>query len=232
MFGNFEVDEKLAVGDNIGGGALPSGAYDFMVDMAYVGKSPPKDNGTDGEAMYVAFTFKAQDGATLKQNVYISSGKKKGCKNTYVSKSGAKFYLPGFEVVNDICIVATGVDLLNTDTEVKTVKVYDKEASKELPTKVEVVTSLLGKTVTLGVIRVDEPDYLDNSKRRIINDINKVFNSDTKLTVKEITEEETEPKFYTKWVEKNQGKDKVKGAKSKGNGAAGTVKPAASLFNS
>jgi len=223
MFEGFEVSEKMETGDSLGAGAIPTDVYDFMVDMAYVDESK-------GGAMSVNFTFKSKEGLTLKQTVYVTSGKEKGKLNYYKDKAGNKRYLPGFTTANDIALFTVGKDLSTIETETKQLKLYDFDAKKGILKKMPIITDMLGKEITLGVKRVNEPKYNDPSVMGTINEIDKVFNPDTHLTVSELRAEETEAKFYTKWVEKNQGKDRNKGKlQPAGNAAA---KPATSLFNS
>ena len=118
-FKNLKTDDSISADkDTLGGGskfgAWESGAYDTVIELAYVDESK-------GGAMSVNFVFKTQDGKELRQNIYVTSGKEKGQLNYYVDKEGTKKYLPGFNQVNDICLLANGVTLSDMETEKTTV---------------------------------------------------------------------------------------------------------------
>jgi hypothetical protein len=174
-----------------------SGAYDVVIDLAYVEESK-------GGAMGVNFVFKTQDGKELNQTIYMTSGKEKGQLNYYVSKDGAKHYLPGFTLVNDICLLTLGEEIKDLETETKVLSIYNYEAKKELPTKKEVLTDLLGKDVTLGIQKVLEDKYNKPGETRTINVISKVFREADKKTTNEVRSESA-AEFYPTWVEKNAG---------------------------
>jgi hypothetical protein len=174
-----------------------SGAYDVVIDLAYVEESK-------GGAMGVNFVFKTQDGKELNQTIYMTSGKEKGQLNYYVSKDGAKHYLPGFTLVNDICLLTLGEEIKDLETETKVLSIYNYEAKKELPTKKEVLTDLLGKDITLGIQKVLEDKYNKPGETRTINVISKVFREADKKTTNEVRSESA-AEFYPTWVEKNAG---------------------------
>lgn len=201
-----------------------SGAYDVVIDLAYVEESK-------GGAMGVNFVFKTQDGKELNQTIYMTSGKEKGQLNYYVSKDGAKHYLPGFTLVNDICLLTLGEEIKDLETETKVLSIYNYEAKKELPTKKEVLTDLLGKDVTLGIQKVLEDKYNKPGETRTVNVISKVFREADKKTTNEVRSESA-AEFYPTWVEKNAGILVNKVGKSKQETPfAPDDKPKKSLFS-
>jgi hypothetical protein len=200
-----------------------SNAYDTVISLAYVDESK-------GGALSVNFTFNTPEGKELRQSIYITSGKDKGQLNYYTDKEGNKKYLPGFTVVNDICLLALGSELSEVETETKTISLYNYDAKKEVPTKKEVLVDLLGKDITLGILQVIQDKYNKPDETVTVNEISKVFRTEDKFTVNEIKASESEAKFYSLWVEKNAGKTVNKAGKGKTGLAKTEDKPKKSLF--
>ena len=202
LFKNLAVDLTIqADKDVLGGskfGAWESGVYDTVIELAYVDESK-------GGAMNINFVFKTAEGKELRQHIYVTSGKEKGQTNYYTDKDGNKKYLPGFTQANDLCLLSAGEALSDIETETKTISLYSSEQKKEVPTKKEVLVDLIGKEVTLGVVKVIEDKYNKPGETRTINDISKVFRTSDHLTANEIRSEETEATFYAAWKEKNTG---------------------------
>ena len=107
---------------------------------------------------------------------------------------------------------------------------YDFDLKKEVPTKVQVLMELDGKPITLGVIKEvvdkntknDAGVYVPSGETREQNEIDKVFNTETGLTVAEILADVDEAVFKGQWAEKNTGK-----TRNKAKGGAATAAPAA-----
>lgn len=209
--------------DSLGGGLFESGTYDFTVEMAYLSKSK-------GGAMGINLTFKTEDGRTLRENGWISSGDAKGNSFTY-EKDGKKYPLPDYAKLDNLCKLAIGKSLGELEPEKKTIKVWDHEQKKEVPKEVPVLMDLLKAKITAGVLKatVDKTSkndatgkYEPNGETRDINEIDKYFRTEDKLTSAEIQAEATEPEFYEAWQEKNKGKlvNRAKGA-SGNTGTAG-----------
>jgi len=236
LFDNLKTDKSIeAEKDTLGGGGvLPTDAYDMVIDMAYVHMSK-------GGAMAIVLATKSQEGRNLKQTIYVSSGNAKGNKNYYMDKQGTKKYLPGFNIMNGIVQLTLDKDLGDIEPEERTISIYDFDAKKEKPTKAQVLTELIGQRIILGVqeqkvdknIKDGNDNYVPSGETRMENEIVKVFQADTDLTVAEAKAGETEGKFKDKWVEKNQGKVRDKSTKDASKTAGGTTndsKPAASIF--
>jgi hypothetical protein len=224
------TNERDSVG---GGGVLNSDLYPLTVALAYVKES-------DGGALGLNVTFKTEDGKDVRQVFWMTSGKAKGQKN-YYEKDGVKHYLPGFNMANALSLLTIGKEIGELDTEEKVIKLYSSEANSEVPTKVQMVTALLGQEIIAGVLKqiVDKTkqdpttkEYLPTGETREENEVDKLFRVKDKMTVAEIRAQETEPKFYTTWGEKWIGKTRDRSTKNGGTTGApkatGTAKPAAS----
>jgi len=207
MFENLQTDASIKeAADTLGGnGPLESGLVDFVIDLAYMDKS-------SGGAMNCNLTLKTQDGKTVKITEYVTSGTAKGCKN-YYERNGERHYLPGFNTINSIALLAFGKEISALTPETKSVKVYDFKQKKEIPMDKDVLTQLLGKEISIGLLKVIEDSnvkndsgvYVPSGFTREMNQIDKVFHAKTHLTVAEIKAEAMEASFYEKWGEKNTG---------------------------
>lgn len=200
---NVAADTDVLGGNN---GIVNTGLFDFTIDMAYF------DTAKSG-AKSINFVFKNIEGTMLRNTVYMTSGTAKGTKTTYMDKSGVERNLPGFSLVNDICLLSTGKPLFEQDTDNKVLKLYDFESRKETPQTKEVVMSLLAQEITLGVKKVIEDLKVKDAKgkyvigpegyTRTINDISKAFRTSDHMTAPEVREEAKQALFYDLWKEKN-----------------------------
>lgn len=208
--------------DRLGGGTLDSDIYDFKIELAYLGKA--KSGATS-----INLVLKTKDGLTLRDQDWISSGDAKGNSMTYV-KDGKKYPLPGYAKLDMLCKLAIGKPLKEMEPEDKVIKLYDFDAKKEVPTQVPVLTELLGADITAGVLKVvvdktkqnpSTGSYEPTGETREVNEVDKLFRTEDHLTGAEIAAEATEPDFYNKWKDKNQGqvRNKAKGA----SGESGTA---------
>lgn len=241
-FGNLNTTGMEEVTDRLGGGFQPrdSGAYDMKIKAFYAGVS-------DGGAKNVSVILEDEKGE-YRETIYVTN--KKG-ENWFLNKDDntKKVPLPGFTTVDHLCKASTGMALADQTWEEKTIKLYDYDAKKEVPKAVMMCTSILGLPVTVGLVQtlknkgVQQPDgsYIDGPEERTEVNINKVFHTETKLSVVEMENSKTEAEFYEPWVKKNTGlvidkrtiKDgqggKVAGA-PQAAGAAGATAPKKSLF--
>jgi len=232
-------DTIVEEADKLGGGSFTwdTGAYDVIIDSAYMDES-------QGGAHNINFTFKTADGKSLSETIYVTSGKAKGQLNYYVDKQGAKQYLPGFTICDHISLCATGKALAELEPEDKIVEVYNPELKKKAPTSKPVLMELIGKPVTLGIVKVKEfknvkdasGNYVPGSDIKEFNEVAKAFNTDSKQTVVEAKAGE-EAAFFEKWCKQNTSdyvKDKTKGktptAGATSSSAGSAAKPTTSLF--
>lgn len=241
LLSNLKTDDSIQEEtDVLGGGFKPleTDLYDFTVDTAYVGTS-------QGGAMSLNLTLKTDTNQTVRQTLWMTSGTAKGCKNYYEDAKGNRKYLPGFNSANSLCLLTVGKEIGDLDPEEKVINLYDYDAKKELPTKVQMIVELLDQEITAGVIKqiVDKNvkdgngNYVPSGETREENEIDKFFRTRDGMTVAEIKAKAEEPVFKNQWVAKNQGvtRNKAKGA----SGTAGTPasapaaasKPTKSLFS-
>lgn len=240
MFGNMKnlkTEGLEKQGDVLGGGfkALDSDAYPAKIKLAYAGESA-------GGAQNITFHFDI-DGKETRQTIYFTN--KKG-ENFYV-KDGVEKELPGFTTVNDICLIASGEGLVEQETEKRVVKLYNFDNRKEEDTEVDALVGLHDQEIILGlqkkiqdVQKKEGDEYVNTGKTREINEIDKVFQPETYMTVTEVVTEQEEAVFYPKWLEKNQGETIDESTGGEGNTGApgaskkpaggGAAKPKTSLF--
>lgn len=245
MLANLKSDASIATEkDSVGGGSfiLESGIYNATVNLAYITKSK-------GGALGLVLNLKTDADKEIRQTLWMTSGTEKGCKN-YYEKDGEKHYLPGFNHANSLALLTVGKEISELDTETKVVNVYSPEAKAEVPTKVDMIMDLLGKEITVGVIKqtVDKTKknettgaYEPTGETRDENEIDKLFRARDRMTTAEIRAQAEEATFANTWEAKWAGKtkDKSKGASGtagapKAAGAAGAPaaakKPTTSLF--
>lgn len=201
--GNEDVKEEK---DSLGGfQVLESGLYPIKIAMAFITKSK-------GGAMGMTVRGKTDLGQMLDQQLWVTSGDKKGNKNYYINKKTQdKHFLPGFNVGNAICLLAVAKNLSDLDTEPGIAEIYGEK------TKVEMIPALVGQDITLGVIKqlVDKTeldsesgDYLPTGESRAENEIDKVFRTKDNLTTVEIRGGIKEAKFQEQWLDKWAGEVK------------------------
>lgn len=228
--------------DSLGGNAvLDSGLYTSTVSVAYVTKA-------SSGALGLVLHLKTEDGREHRETLWMTSGTAKGGKN-YYEKDGEKNYLPGFIAANHLALLTTGKEISELETEVKVVNAYSPEAKAEVPTKVDMLTDLLGKEVIVGIIKetvdktvkTDDGLYVPNGETRDQAIIDKLFRVRDRMTVAEIRSQAEEAGFIDRWKSKYEGtvRNRSKGAagtagapKVAGNAAAAGAakKPTTSLF--
>jgi hypothetical protein len=223
--------------DSVGGfGVVDSGLYAAKIALAYVTKSA-------GGAIGLVTSFKTEDKKELRQTFWMTN--KQG--QNFYEKDGQKNYLPGFNQANALALLTLGTEIADIETEEKVVNVYSSEAKAEVPTKVQMLTELLGQDIILGVQRqiVDKNvkdgngNYVPSGETREENEVDKIFRAKDKMTVAEIRAGAAEAKFIEQWAEKFTGKTRDRTTKGGGTAgapkgaaaaAAGTSKPKSSLF--
>lgn len=225
--------------DVVGGssGPLDSGVYSATVTMAYLGESA-------GGAMSLSLHLRTDDGKDLRQTLWMSSGRAKGSKTYYETKDGEKKYLPGFTLANSLCLLTLGKEISDLETEPKVIGLYSFDVKAEVPTKVDVLTDLLGKEISVALFKqtVDKNvkdaagNYVPSGETREENEIDKFFRARDSMTVAEIRAQAPEAVFISTWREKWAGKSRNKSKGIGGNtGIAGAPagaqqKPKTSLF--
>lgn len=211
LFGNLKSDGLEQTQDRLGGGYQPkeTDIYTGKIKALYAGKSA-------GGAQSVSLILALADGSEYRETFWITN--KKG-ENFFLNKDDKtkKVPLPGFTLVDDLCLVTTGKPLAEQDTEEKTIKLYDSEAKKELPKAVPMLVEALGLEVSLGIVKVLEnknekqgDEYVPTAETRELNVTDKVFHTETKMTVVEAREGAEVAKFWDSWLERNKGNTRDK----------------------
>lgn len=219
IFGNLTNEGLEETTDRLGGFQIrATDIYPATIKAAYAGQSA-------GGARNVTIVVELPDGE-YSETIYVTN--KKG-ENWFLNQNdkSKKVPLPGFTIIDDICLVTTGKPLSEQDSEEKVVKIYDFDERKELPKAVPMLVDLIGQTLFLGIVQqtVDKNqkndstgEYEPTGETRDENVIEKVFHDPTKMTVVEARQGATEPVFFEKWLSKNKGnvRNKAKGADGKG----------------
>ncbi len=244
IFKNVTADDSIAnERDSVGGGGvLESGLYPATVKLAYATTAA-------SGAMGLVLHLQTEQGREIRETLWITSGKAKGCKN-YYEKDGQKHYLPGYLNATALTLLTLGKELSEVDTETKVVNVYSREAKAEVPTKVEMLMDLLNQPIHVGVLKeiadkttkADDGSYVPTGETREQNIIDKFFRASDNKTTSEIRAEVEQAVFANAWKERWNGKTRdrsSKGANSAAparSGGSGTAanqpskKPTTSLF--
>lgn len=232
-------NDKDSVGST---GPLESGIYNTTISLAYVTKS-------SGGALGMVLQLKTDAGKDIRQTLWMTSGTAKGGKN-YYEKDGEKHYLPGFTHANNLSLLTVGKEVSALDTEQKVINAYNSEAKAEVPTKVDMLVELLGKEITVGLIKqtVDKTKkneatgvYEATGETRDENEVDKFFRTKDRMTTAEILAQAEAANFITTWDTKWTGKTRMKAKSASGTagapkasagvlGASQARKPTSSLF--
>lgn len=226
--------------DSLGGGYRPleSGLYDMTVKLAYLSTSK-------GGALALNTEFETTQGQTVRQQFWMTSGTAKGGRNYYEDKkTGKKRYLPGFTAANALALLTVGVEIGEVETEEKVINLYNRELSKEAPTKVQMFTDLIGKPISAGILKqtVDRTTFNESTgaydptgETRDENEIDKFFRQRDGLTVADIENGISDPDFRDAWIGKWAGVtvNKAKGLDGAAAGVTGApaAAPKQSLFS-
>lgn len=226
-------DNVEEVTDNLGGFILDTDAYQLTVEAAYWDVSK-------GGANFVSLHATTPDGRKYREDLYFTSGDEKGNAYTY-ERNGKTFYLPGYIQVDHLVNILLGIEISEIETEKLYVNKYNNDLKKEVPTEVDAIVGLQGKTIGATIqknledktIAGDDGKRIKTGETRETNNIDKFFDPETNLTVVEASDGITEAVYVPAWVEKNKGKvrdktDKKGGAKAGAPGAPGKARQ--SLF--
>ena len=198
--------------DSVGSSILPSGLYDLTITKAFLIVSK-------GGANALALHAKTDSGVEIREDIYFTSGTAKGGKSTYTDKNtGKERPLPGLLLAESISLLTVGKKLDGLDEpENKVIKLYDHDASKEMPKEVPMLMELVGQKIKAGVIHLRENKKdqhgeirFDDNEQPLIRDKNtfdKFFRGKDSLTVPEITAGITEAIFSETW--EGKWKDKI-----------------------
>ena len=241
-----KVQAKGSDNDVLGGSRLfDTGLVEFTVEAAFMTESK------NGATM---FNIHLLDPLTKKVAKFTECIVTTAGKSTYQDKDGEDVYLPGYITINSICQLTIDTELHSfgeDDTDMKTIALWRDGGEK--PTEVEMVTEMVGKQITIGVIRrivdkteknpgfdsskrkhkTDNPEYIPTGETREENAIGKVFHTETGATVQELEagfQEGDTPEFRTKWAAKNT--ETVDLSKGRPDGAPKSGSPSSSSVSS
>lgn len=237
------TDNAIEVdGDSLGGSPRieETNVYDCTIDVAYLRTA-------NSGALALEVHMTSEQGANVRQTLWMTSGTAKGGNNFYTDKSGKRKYLPGFIAANDLALLAANKEIGSIETEEKVVKLYDYTAKEEVPTKVQMFSDLIGKPVKAGIqlcledknVKNDAGVYVPSGETRNTMEVSKFFYAETGVTVTEAKAGVKEGEFINRWIEKNAGsirdkstKDAAKTGMPVGAMASNSAAPAAptSLF--
>lgn len=230
---NLTTDGLKQQQDRVGGSgfsALESGLYNATIKAAYLHTAASGAN-----AVVVIATLTGSnltEPREYRETLYVTN--KEG-KNWYLNSNNERVGLKGFNIANNLCLVASGKPLSAQPTEDKVLNLYDAKAGKEIPQSVPVLAALTGKDFIAGIIKEvhfkqvknkTTGAYEDTDETREENTIENVFNSKTRCTANEIilggTSGEFKPEFIETWDKANTGKvfDRTK---KKGKKASATA---------
>lgn len=210
MFGDVKSDGLEESQDRLGGGytVRESDIYTGKINMFYALKA-----GSGADGIFVEFEDK---NGVYNETFYVTS--REG-KNYYEGKdrdgkpNGKRNAIPGFNIIEDLCLCTLGVPLSEVDFEDKIVDVWDKDAGKKMPKSVPVAVEILGQEVSLGILKELQNktekngagDYVPVADTVERNTVNKVFHTASKKTVTEAREKVDPPVFWDAWLKKNKG---------------------------
>ena len=243
MFANLATDESIEEGkDFVGGGGFgpwESDIYLTEIQAAYVTKA-------DSGAMAMNLVLKNDQGQEATFQFWMTSGTAKGGKN-YYEKDGKKHFLPGFEQANHACLLTVGKEINELEPEEKVIKLYSNAAKATIPTKVPMVTELIGQKILAAVqkqtvdktAKQDDDSYKPTGESRDQHEVIRFMRESDKKTVAEVKGSK-DAEFHDGWLDKNKGKTYDK-RKNKSGGtpgvpgataapAANSSKPQKSLF--
>jgi len=219
MFGNLTTDGLQESQDRLGGiSVFNTDIYIGTIKALYAGKS-------SGGATSVTLIADL-NGKEYTETLYVTN---KDGQNWFANKQDntKKVPLPGFTVVDDICLIATGEPLAAQETEEKVIKVWDSEAKKEMPKSVPMIIAALGKPIALGIQKTLAnkqtkvgTEYVPNAETREENHIDKVYHPEMKLTVAEARAGQDVAQFWDAWLLKN--KDQVRDKRTIKDGEVGS----------
>lgn len=234
LFENLDTNDVERTEDRVGGNSrlLDSDIYVATIKAAYTGES---------KSGAISVTLMCDiDGKEYTETLYITNKN----KEPYFVNSNTrkKQFIPGYNYLNAICLVAAGKELKEVDTEEKVLSLYNFETQKNENTSVPVLVDLSGKKVALGIIKelrnkaqLVDGKYVDTADSREQNQIMAVFDPESHKTVNEALDGK-EATFWDAWLERNKGKvvDRrtIKdGAPTTGSGASNSPAPRKSLFS-
>jgi len=190
---NIFAGKTAAKGDNVeedyigGGSVLDTDIYAGQIKTAYVQKS------ASSEAQSVVLLIDV-NGQEIRSQTWVSN--RTGEVTYKDKKTGEPKNLPGFSQMNSLALLLVGKELGDLEAEELTVKLYDFESKKEIPTAVMCFSELHGEKCQLAIQKqvVDKTTknettgvYESNGDTREVNEVIKFFPEDNLVTISEVT---------------------------------------------
>lgn len=223
LFDNLKKDGLEESQDRLGGGfqLFESGVYPAKIKAAYVVNS----SAADSKAMGVALILGLPGNKEYRETFWVTN---RNGENFFTNDNGKKIGLPGFQMIDDLCLLAADKSLAELDNpEDKVVKIWNSEEKKEMPQNVPMLMELIDSEVQVGILKVIKNKqvkndttgkYQDTPESREENQVDKFFHQPTGLTVTEARNggsSSSDAKFLKAWAEKNTGvtqdRRKIKG---------------------
>lgn len=204
LFENLDTNDVERTEDRVSNGSrlLDSDIYVATIKAAYTGESK-------SGALSVTLMCDI-DGKDYSETIYITNRNKEPYSvNTSTRK---KSFIPGYNYMNAICLVAAGKELKEVEAEDKVLSLYNFETKKNENTSVPVLVDLTGKQVALGIAKelrnkaeLVDGKYVDIPESREQNRIKAVFDPESHKTVNEALDGK-EATFWDAWLERNKGR--------------------------
>ena len=227
--------EVSEVKDTLGGFQChETGLYAGVLKTAYI------DRFASG-SVYINAVFELTDdkGTTFKhtERETIWSANTQG--NFYIDKkTGKKKLLIGFSKMDNLFKLLSGKSMqelsVSGGVENKVHKVYNKEASKEMPTELATFTAITESPVCVALVKQIENKqtkqgnaWVDSAETREVNFVDRIFNGDRKTLLE--VQNSTPAAFADEWLKANEGKTRDKSKKVAAQSGMPTAAPTASL---
>jgi hypothetical protein len=191
--GNEEIVENT---ESVGGwSADESGVQAVIVTVAYLTKS------INGASM---FNMETLDKNENKRRYTICISNVKGETFYTDKKTQEKRMLPGYQLVNNLCMATAGKPFKDVYAagKDKSIDLMDWESRKEIPTMVKTFPSIYKKLVKLGVIKKIEnarKGGKPTNEQREVNEIHTVFHASDNRTPKEVANKVADAVMFAKW---------------------------------
>ncbi len=218
MFSNLKKTDDIVESQDFVGGSftLDSDIYNAKIISAYADKFK-----SGAQFISVKFNVMLPDGSAQEHSERFTITNRAGSMYYIGKKDGKKHALPGYETIDDLCLLTLGKTLAEMDTEKKVLNIWNSAEGKEMPTEVDALTDLFGQSCLVAIMKIRRNkqaadatgNYINTKDEIFLNQCRKFFHVDYKATVPELRKAEKanvdpndiKPEFYNKWLDKNQG---------------------------
>ena len=226
----------------VGKGAIESGYYPAKVEYAYLTESSAGAVG-----VVVSLKLDVQGTEVTKSETFWITNRNK--ENFYKDKEGKKVVMPSFQTITDIygLVNNTPIENIEADIDSRVIKVYDYDSKTEVPTEVNMITTLLNADIGVLMQKVTKNksakqangSYADTAEFYTTNQIAKFVDKDSGMTLTEVIAGSPEATYKTAWLKQNEGvtrdlrtiKEAGTTLSSSNNASSTAVAPKKSLFS-